>query len=133
MKLIIRLFFKTLRLIIGPVMLFGDWITTPKGITRDPEKQSEIDARTSNLVLYQFKTCPFCIKTRRAIKRLSLNITTCDAQHNETCRQTLLQGGGEIKVPCLRIWDTEKKTTWWLYESDAIISYLNTQFGETSA
>jgi len=123
MKWLIRAFFKTLRAIIGPIMLFGDWITTPRGIKRSEAEQQQLDALTENMSLYQFKTCPFCIKVRRAIKRQSLNIELLDAQHNPQHREQLKQGGGQIKVPCLKVVDDEGNTNW-LYESNDIISYL---------
>ena len=127
MKWLIRLFFKTLRLIIGPILLISDWITTPKGVERSSEKQQLIDNDARKLVLYQFRTCPFCIKTRRAIKRLSLNIEIRDAQHDDDNRQQLLHGGGQIKVPCLVVNDESQGKTW-MYESSDIIDYLQTRF-----
>lgn len=127
MKLFFKMFFKTLRLIIGPIILFIDKITTPKGIKRPEEEQQKIDHEVTNLVLYQFKTCPFCIKVKRNNKRLSLNIETRDAQHNPTYREELLQGGGQIKVPCLKIVDEKGKDSW-MYESDDILQYLKDRF-----
>ena len=127
MKLFFKIFFKTLRLIIGPIILFIDKITTPKGIKRPEEEQQKIDHEVTNLVLYQFKTCPFCIKVKRNNKRLSLNIETRDAQHNPTYREELLQGGGQIKVPCLKIVDEKGKDSW-MYESDDILQYLKDRF-----
>jgi glutaredoxin len=124
MRFIIRYFFKGVRAILGPVLLTIDWLTTPRGIKRTPEEQQRIDEKTKNLVMYQFLTCPFCIKTRRAIKRLSLNIETRDALRDAQSRQQLLEGGGQIKVPCLRI-TGEDGSVEWLYESNEIIRYLN--------
>lgn len=123
MKWIIRLFFCTIRRIIGPIMLLIDKLTTPKGVKRPPEIQQQLDQTTAQLALYQFKTCPFCMKVRREIKRLSLNIELRDAQHDGHHREQLLQGGGQVKVPCLRINQNEGKDTW-LYESDSVIQYL---------
>jgi len=123
MKWLIRAFFKTLRAIIGPLILLADWLTTPRGIKRSESAQQEIDALTANMTLYQFKTCPFCIKVRRSIKRQSLNIEFLDAQHNNEHREQLKQGGGQIKVPCLKVVDDEGNTNW-LYESNDIIGYL---------
>ena len=123
MRLIIRYFFKGVHAIVGPILLTADWMFTPRGIERDPDEQQRIDKQTKNLVMYQFLTCPFCIKTRRAIKRLSLNIETRDALRHAPSRQELLEGGGEIKVPCLRISGEDDKVEW-LYESNEIIKYL---------
>ena len=127
MRLIIRYFFKGLHAILGPILLTADWLTTPRGIERDPAEQQRIDKQTKNLVMYQFLSCPFCIKTRRAIKRLSLNIETRDALRHAPSRQQLLEGGGVIKVPCLRITGEDDKVEW-LYESNEIIKYLKERF-----
>lgn len=123
MKWIIRLFFRTIRRIIGPIMLLIDKLTTPKGVTRPPEVQHKLDQTTQQLSLYQFKTCPFCMKVRREIKRLSLNIEVYDAQHNQVNRERLRNDGGKIKVPCLHIRQKDGNDTW-LYESNEVIQYL---------
>jgi glutaredoxin len=127
MRLFFKYFFKTAQYIIGPIMLLWDMLTSPRGMVRNPEEQQQIDASTDNLVLYEFRMCPFCIKARRAIKRLSLNIETRDAMRHESSREELLTGGGTVKVPCLRITDDTGNTTW-MYESSDIIAYLQGRF-----
>lgn len=127
MRFFFKYFFKTIRIILGPVILLVDWITTPRGIKRPPEEQQKVDQAVSNFVLYQFKTCPFCIKVKRNNKRLSLNIETRDAQHNPEHREELLKGGGQVKVPCLRIVDNNGNDQW-MYESDEIMKYLQDRF-----
>jgi glutaredoxin len=127
MKLAIRLFFRTLRIVLIPFMLLWELLTTPKGIVRPLQDQQHVDEQTRNLVLYQFKTCPFCIKVRREIRRLSLNIELRDAQHDEQNRAALLQGGGSVQVPCLKISDAQGNSRW-LYESSAINAYLHEHF-----
>ena len=79
------------------------------------------------MALYQFKTCPFCIKVRKEIYRLSLNIETRDAQPPGPHRNDLVQGGGKAKVPCLRITDAAGNSQW-MYESGAIMDYLRGRF-----
>ena len=128
MKPIIRMFFKTLRAIIGPILLFIHWITRPKGVVRSVAEQHAIDARTQHLALYHFPTCPFCLKARRAMRRLSLKIDLRNAQHDPVHRQALLHGGGKIQTPCLRINDAEGKATW-MYESKDIMAYFEQEFG----
>lgn len=123
MKILIRYFFKTVRIILGPILLLWEKVTTPKGMARSPDAQARLDAITRNLTLYQYKTCPFCMKVRRAIARLSLQIDKRDAQHDAASRSELEQQGGQIKVPCLRVTDAEGRHAW-LYESGAIIRYL---------
>ncbi len=127
MKIIIRTFFRTLRIVLGPFMLLWERLTTPKGVVRPAAMQAKVDQQCKNFALYQFKTCPFCVKVRRTIKGLSLNIDLRDAQHNEKNRADLLQGGGQIKVPCLRVSDTHGKDHW-IYESALINQYLQQRF-----
>lgn len=121
------MFFKTLRVVIAPLILFWEFVSTPKGIVRAPELQSRIDAECLDLALYQFKTCPFCVKVRREMRRLSLNIALLDAQADSPIRADLIRGGGKAVVPCLKITDAQGKTEW-MYESAQIIQYLNTRF-----
>ncbi|MGC9457595.1 MAG: glutathione S-transferase N-terminal domain-containing protein [Halothiobacillaceae bacterium] len=126
----IRLFFKTVRALLGPPLLAWEKLTTPGGVQRAPEQQAEVDQRTANLALYQFPTCPFCIRVRRACKRLSLNIETRNAlisPHGED----LERSGGERKVPCLRIRHEDGSETW-MYESADIVAWLEKEFGEPS-
>jgi glutaredoxin len=124
MKWFFRIFFKTLRLILGPIMLAWEKLTTPKGVIRTPEAQAEIDAKTSKLAMYEFRTCPFCIKVRRNIARHSLKISRLDAQHDAVHRERLQREGGQVKVPCLCIEGPNGEVRW-LYESDAINRYLD--------
>jgi glutaredoxin len=125
---LIRLFFKTLRILLGPFLLLGNWLTQPKGIVRPPAEQQAFDARTHDLALYHYPTCPFCIKTRRVIRRLSLRIELRDAQNDPAHRAALIAGGGKPQVPCLLMTDADGRQSW-LYESDAINAFLNSEFG----
>jgi len=127
MKTVIRAFFKTLRIVIGPFMLLGEFIARPKGVARAPAMQSEVDQQCRGIVLYQYKTCPFCIKVRQEMRRLSLNIERLDAQQAGKNRDELVHGGGRAKVPCLKITD-QAGNSQWLYESGEIIAYLRGRF-----
>ena len=127
MKRVFKMFFKTLRIAMTPFMLLWEKMTTPKGIVRQPEAQQLVDRQCKNLALYQFNTCPFCIRVRREISRLSLNIALLDTQKHPHNREALLQGGGRVKVPCLKITD-EQGGIQWMYESSEIIRYLHEKF-----
>ena len=129
MKTIIRTFFKLVRIILGPVMLLKENLTRPQGITRTPVAQTLADKDCQSLVLYQYKTCPFCMKVRHEMARLSLNIQRVDAQPPGADRDTLTREGGQTKVPCLKITDTAGKNQW-LYDSNKIIGYLQGQFAK---
>ena len=130
MKIIIRTFFKTLRIVLGPVMLLREKLTRPEGIVRSQAAQQSADLQCQSLVLYHYKTCPFCMKVRQEMARLSLNIQRVDAQPPGADRDALTREGGQTKVPCLKITDAAGKSQW-LYDSDKIVGYLRGRFAAT--
>ncbi len=117
--------------VLGSIILFLDWLTTPKGIQRPEDVQAAVNEQTKAITLYQYKACPFCVKVRRSMKRQSLPIETRDAKRCATAKEELLAGGGKLKVPCLKIDDGKGKVNW-MYESKDIIEYLEGRFAEAA-
>jgi glutaredoxin len=127
MNTLIKLFFRTLRIALGPFMLLWERLTRPTGVQRMAEHQAKVAGDCATLALYQFKTCPFCIKVRQEMRRLSLPIETRDAQAEGPFREELIAGGGRAMVPCLRIAEANGDARW-LYESSTILAYLRERF-----
>nr|WP_250886059.1 glutathione S-transferase N-terminal domain-containing protein [Pseudomonas brassicacearum] len=117
---------KALRVGLGQLIIFIDFITRPGKQKRPAEAQAQVEQAARSLTLYQFHACPFCVKTRRTLRRLNVPVALRDAKNNEQDRQALLEQGGRIKVPCLRI--EENGETTWMYESKVIIDYLDKRF-----
>ena len=129
MKYFVRFFFKTLRIVLGPVMLLKEALTRPQGMVRSTAGQDSVDQSCRALALYQYKTCPFCIKVRQEMRRLSLKITQVDAQPEGPARAELTQQGGHTKVPCLK--NTEEAgNSLWLKKKKKIIAYLRSNFAQ---
>lgn len=120
------MFMKALRVGLGQLVLLIDFVTRPSKKQRTPAAQASVDQSAQHLILYQFHACPFCVKTRRALRSLNVPVALRDAKNNEMDRQTLLAEGGKIKVPCLRI--EENGQIVWMYESKVIIDYLQQRF-----
>lgn len=118
---------RVIRWLLGRLILLVDFLTTPRGINRPAAEQDKLDQQTASLALYQFKACPFCVKVRRVLKRHSLKVETRDAKREEKYREELLNQGGKVKVPCLRIENSEGEVQW-LYDSKQIIQYLQQRF-----
>ncbi|WP_414154077.1 glutaredoxin family protein [Pseudomonas sp. BNK-43-a] len=118
---------KALRVSLGQLIVFGDWISRPAKRQRDAAAQAQVEQQAKGLALYQFHACPFCVKTRRALHRLNVPVALRDAKNDPQHRQALQEGGGRVKVPCLRIEEDGKVT--WMYESKDIIGYLEKRFG----
>jgi glutaredoxin len=120
--------FRTIRWPLGQLVIFFDWISRPPIPQMSPSRRAELDSITSTMKLYQFKQCPFCVKTRRNIRRLGLNIEQRDARNDPQWNNELINEGGKYQVPCLRLVD-EAGASEWLYGSDNIIRYLDQRFG----
>ena len=120
--------FKSIRWVLGQIIIAVDWLTRPSIPDYSPEKRAELDAATASMALYQFGQCPFCVKTRRTIRRLGLNIELRDARNDPKWNTELIEQGGKYQVPCLRFVGDNGDMNW-LYESSAINEYLDQQFG----
>ena len=127
MRTLIRMFFRTLRLALMPFMLLWAKLAMPKGVVRSAEAQQQVERECAQMALYHFKTCPFCIKVRHEMGRLSLPVELRDAQHDAEYKEALLQGGGKVQTPCLRITGEDGQVQW-MYESGDIIRFLQQRF-----
>jgi len=114
---------KFIRWILGKIILLLNAIFVPKAVERNAEDQRKLDEETKRFALYQFETCPFCVKVRRAIKRMGLKIELKDVNKVAAFEEELLKGGGQRQVPCLKISNRDGSVRW-LYESSDIIAFL---------
>lgn len=108
---------------IGQLILLLDRLTSPTPPQRTAEAQARVNRATQGMALYQFESCPFCVKTRRAMRRLGVDLETRDARRDPAWRQQLLDGGGRLQVPCLYV-PAAQGGPRWMYESDDIIAFL---------
>lgn len=127
MRFVIRTFFRGIRLILTPIMLIMERLSTPASISRTPAQQVVLDEAASQLALYQFRACPFCIRVRKELARLGLSVETRDAQNDGLHRDALKNGGGRIKVPCLLVRHEDGQEEW-MYESDVINNWLRQRY-----
>lgn len=95
-------------------------------IRRSAEQQRAAEQAAAHLVLYHFRSCPYCLRVRRAIHGLNVPIRMRNIHEDEDAYRTLIAGGGRQTVPCLHI-DGRGQNTW-LYESADIIRYLKRRF-----
>jgi|SRR5690625_3052351 len=116
---------------IGNMLACAEQLTRPPRMQRNPADQARVDEKASKLALYQYRGCPFCIKVRRELHRLNVDVALRDPSKDPTHRQELLEQGGRVMVPCLRIQENGKDR--WMYESNDIIAYLRREFGATPA
>lgn len=117
---------KVLRNAVAMPIIFIDWVTRPKPIERSDDQQRLVEQELQSMTLYQLYGCPFCIKTRRTLKRLNLPMEIRSVQQGSPYRTELEQGGGRIQVPCLKV--SGPQGDQWMYESSDIIQFLSNKF-----
>lgn len=115
------------RWFLGGLVLFINWLTFPKKGKRESAHQQAVEQQLKNHSLYHFPTCPFCVKVRRCLQTLNLPIELRNAKNPGQYRTELIEQGGRLMAPCLRI-DHSDGTTQWMYESNDIIAYLTEKF-----
>jgi len=112
------------------MILIAERMFNPTPIIREPMVQQGIDRETAEMAIYEYRGCPFCMKTRRALRRLNLNIELRDALNNAEYKKDLLELGGKSQVPCLRISVNDDDN--WMYESSDIIDFLEEKYGQAA-
>jgi glutaredoxin len=136
---------RIIRFFLGRLILLINWITLPKPLHRSQQQQEQLDDVTCNLFVYEMLACPFCVKVRREIHRLGLNINTINVKLSKHEMDRLVNEGGKFQVPCLRIdspvqsdgkenisGNSDSQTCKWLYESDQIIEHIQTLTNSTN-
>ena len=105
------------------VIIFLDFVFTPKARLREKSSQDLVNKISNSYKLYQYYACPFCVKVRRFLRKESINIEFIDAK-DEFHKKDLIQKGGMLKVPCLRV-ETKKNQVKWIYGSNEIINFIS--------
>jgi glutaredoxin len=113
---------KIIRIVLGFVLVTLDKLFSPRPLKITEDQKQSILNNSKSLELFEFNACPFCIKVRRFMKKNNINIDLKDAKNDLEQRNELLNNGGKIQVPCLKI--SKNESTQWLYESSDIIKYL---------
>ena len=116
---------RLIRYLLAKIILWNERRTAPTPLVRTKELQEHLDQLTREWLLYEFNACPYCVKVRQEIRRLNLKIHRVDAKREPEQKKNLIETGGCYQVPCLSY--PTKTGTIWLYESDAIIAFLNEQ------
>ncbi len=89
-----------------------------------------MDTDTTTLELYQFEQCPFCQKVRTKLSDMGLSYIAHNPRKNEDRMDDLMDLGGEDQVPFLVVRDQDGEVVETMYESDDIVEWLDTEFGE---
>lgn len=121
-----------LRWVIGRIILFFNFVFSPRAPKLTVAEQEKVEQATENLSLYQLPACPFCVKVRRAMKRNGIALPLLNINKSDEANQALIEQGGKRKVPCLRI-EHDNNSVEWLYESNDIIDYLTNRVNNIPA
>ena len=109
------------------LMWLDRWVKV-KPVKRSNEEQCSLDRESRRIQLYFCKTCSNSIRIKRHCQQLGLRVVEKDVRRVNAYRNELIHGGGEVRVPCLRIEGSKGKETRWVYEGDKILEYLDRRF-----
>lgn len=93
---------------------------------RSAEQRNLLERESRRMHLYYTRCCPSSISIRRHCERIGLRVVEKDVLRVNAYRHELLNGGGEPRVPCLRIDDEQGGR--WLYSPEAIRDFLDKRF-----
>lgn len=100
------------------------WPVRPQMRTQD--ERAQLDRESRRMHLYYTRGCPASISVKRHCEKLGLRVVIKDVQHLSSYRNELIFGGGQPKVPCLRVDDDQGSQ--WLYSPETIRAYLDSRF-----
>lgn len=110
----------------GMALNLMDRVVPVRPVARDRREQSRLNRESRRMQLYFCRSCPSSISVKRHCEKLGLRVVEKDVDRVNSFRNELVRGGGQPRVPCLRIADGQKEH--WLYSPDAILNYLNSHF-----
>ena len=90
--------------------------------------QDKNKSDSDSLSLYYFKTCPYCFRVSRVLKKLGVEVEKRDIHADPRHQADLMAALGRKTVPVLRINSSDGDERW-LPESRDIISYLKSTYG----
>ncbi len=85
--------------------------------------------KADRLALYQFEHCPFCVRVRRAIDELGIEVELRDIHADRKFRGELRDARGRTTVPVLQITSADGEERW-MPESADIVRYLQATYGQ---
>ncbi|MBW2191225.1 MAG: glutaredoxin [Deltaproteobacteria bacterium] len=84
------------------------------------------------LALYHFDSCPFCMRVRRAIDTMRIDVELRNIYEEPGYLQELRDARGRTTVPVLRITSPDGEERW-MPESSDIVRYLQASYGQAAA
>lgn len=97
------------------------------GFGRRGEQGDSQVQKIEGLALYQYDTCPFCMRVRMSMRSLGIEIELRDTRRDAKFAEEVYAATGRSTVPVLRI--DEGDDVRWLPESSDIVAYLRQRFG----
>jgi glutathione S-transferase len=84
---------------------------------------------SKSLSLYQYGTCPFCMRVRSAAHGLGIELELRDTIASPEYSDEVFEATGRRTVPVLRI-EEEDGSVRWLPESNDIVQWLEERYGD---
>lgn len=110
----------------GKTLSFVDRIMPVKPVPRSVEEQLLLDRESRRMQLYFCPSCPSSVSIKRYCERIGLHVVQKDVERVNAFRNELVNGGGESRVPCLKVENNDGDS--WVYSPEGIMDYLNERF-----
>ncbi|WP_189386336.1 glutaredoxin family protein [Bacterioplanes sanyensis] len=114
----------------GIALNLMDRVVPVRPVVRDDREQCRLNRESRRMQLYFCRSCPSSIYVKRHCEKLGLRVVEKDVDRVNSFRNELVRGGGQPRVPCLRIADGKRER--WLYSPDAIRQYLDSHFASNA-
>jgi hypothetical protein len=103
-----------------------DKVVPVRPVERSAHEQLRLDRASRRMHLYFSPCCADSISVKRHCHKLGLRVVEKDVVRVNAYRNELVNGGGDSRIPCLRI-EKEGKTDW-VYSLESILGYLNQRY-----
>jgi len=102
---------------------FRVWFSRGFGACDEPRNPATPVRVLDGMTLYQFASCPFCLRVRITLKSFNIEMNMKDIHRHPEFAHELIRNGGRSMVPCLHIVDDTGER--WMYESGDIVRFLH--------
>lgn len=106
----------------GKTLNLADRLVPAKPVERSREEQTLLNRESRRMHLYYSRNCPASILVKRYFEKTGLHPVSKEVERVDAYRNELVNGGGESRVPCLRVRHGEQDS--WIYSPEAILNYL---------
>lgn len=110
----------------GKALAFAYQLFPVRPLARSGMEKDSLERESRKMQLYFCHDCPSSLMIQRYCQRLGLRVVKKNVAQVIRYRNELINGGGQSRVPCLRV--EEEGNVYWLYSREKIKRFLAQRF-----